>query len=121
RLPRDPIASQRSLSLAYSLIGSGVLAMSGFVAFGAWGYSEKRDLQRSCAPFCQSNEVDQVRTKYLVADACLAAGALSLGLATYLFLREPSTGTRTHQGSMSAGISPSLSGSGGAVNVTGTF
>ena len=112
---------RRPLLLAYSLTGAGVLAMSGFVALGAWGYSQKRDLERSCSPFCQPSEVDQVRTKYILADACLATGVLSLGIATYLFLREPSPGNKTFQGGVSAAIAPTLSGNGGAVAITGRF
>jgi hypothetical protein len=111
----------RPSSLAYGLTGAGALALSGFVVLGSWGYSEKRDLERTCSPFCQSSEVDKVRTKYVVADACLAVGVLSLGVATYLFLRDPSAGTKTSQGGLSAALSPMPSGKGGTVDITGTF
>lgn len=103
----------------YGLAGLGVLGVSGFAAFGLWGNSQKHDLENSCSPFCSSSQVDEVRTKYIVADACLAVGVVSLGLATYWFV--------TGQPSKSAGsgtsvaVSPLGVGRGGVVNLSSSF
>ncbi len=107
--------------LAYSLAGLGTLGVSGFAAVGLWGYSQKRDFERSCAPFCSSSQVESVRTKYIVADACLGVGVVSLGLAAYLFLSEGKTAAGVSPSTTAVAISPSLFGHGAVVDMSGRF
>jgi hypothetical protein len=93
-----PAATPTRSWLPYGFAGLGVLGVTGFTVFGLWGHSQESDLEKSCAPFCRSSQVDEVRTKYIVADACLAVGLVSLGVATYYFLRDrdvPATSTAT--------------------------
>lgn len=107
--------------LPYGLLGVGVLGVSGFTAFGLWGRSQKNDLEHSCAPFCQSSQVDEVRTKYIVADACLAVGLVSFGVATYYFLRDREEPAKTSEAASTTVILPAVSPRGGAVDVAVRF
>jgi hypothetical protein len=107
--------------LSYSLAGLGALGVSGFAVFGLWGYSQKKDLERSCSPFCQSSQVDEVRTKYIVADVFLAVGLVSLGVAAYRFVRGREEPAKAHGTQATATLLPTLSGQGGAVDVAITF
>ncbi len=107
----------------YSLAGIGALGIVNFGIFGLLGKSQRDDLQRTCAPDCQSNQVDSVKTKYIVADVSLGVGLLSAGVATYLFIvnrRHPSDGTgRTHATSFN--IIPKASSSGGVLQLSTAF
>jgi hypothetical protein len=107
--------------LPYAFAGLGVLGVSGFAVFGLWGNSQKGDLEGSCAPFCRSSQVDEVRTKYIVADTCLAVGLVSLGLATYWFVSGHGQVPRTSQQNTSVAVAPTHSGRGGVVNLVTSF
>jgi hypothetical protein len=112
--------SQNSRSLRlYGSAGLGILGVSGFAVFGLWGESQKNNLERTCSPYCQSSQVDEVRTKYIVADACLAVGVASLGLATYWFLTGSSR--ESSAPATSVAVSPLHSGRGGVVNISSSF
>jgi hypothetical protein len=106
--------------LPYAFTGIGVLGVSGFVAFGLWGNSQKADLERSCSPFCRASQVDAVRTKYIVADTALALGLVSLGLATYWFLSSHETARASDQVT-SVAVAPMAAGRGGVVQVVTSF
>ena len=72
---------------AYVLGGLGVAGLGVFTAFGLLGLSAKNDLDaRACRPGCAQGDVDAVKQKFLVADIGLGVGAVSLGIATVLFL-----------------------------------
>ena len=71
----------------YALAGVGVLGLAGFTTFAILGNSQKADLERTCSPYCQSGQVDSVKTKYHLADVSLGVGIVSLGVATYLWVR----------------------------------
>jgi hypothetical protein len=120
---RDDTASPKPHTpwLPYSLVGAGALGVSGFAVFGLWGYNQKKDLERSCAPFCQSSQVDEIRTKYIVADVCLGVGVVSLGVATYLLLRDRGQPAKASGTQSAATILPTVSARGGAVDVAITF
>lgn len=72
--------------IAYVLGGVGVLGLGAAGTFGFLALSEKGDLEERCAPDCSRTQVDEVRTKLLVADVALGVGVVSLGIATVLFL-----------------------------------
>lgn len=113
-------ASRSRLSLrVYGFAGLGLLGVSGFTAFGLWGNSQKHDLESSCAPYCRSSQVDEVRTKYIVADTCLAVGVVSLGLATYWLVTGQAPSSSASDTSVA--VSPSRSGRGGVLNVSTAF
>ena len=78
----------RSRKLApYAFAGVGILGLAGFTTFAFLGNSQARDLERSCSPNCQPGQVDSVKTKYHLADVSLGVGLVSVGVATYLWLR----------------------------------
>jgi len=114
-------ASENKRILAYGLAGVGVLGVSGFAALGWWGYGQKRDLERQCAPYCRSEQVDQVRTKYILADACLAVGVVSLGLAGYWYWTNRPVPSKSPSGATSLALSPGVWHQGATVTVEGRF
>lgn len=107
--------------LPYGLAGLGALGVAGFALFGIEGNSQKGDLERSCSPYCQSSQVDSVKTKYLLADTCLAVGLVSAGVATYLFLKRHSQSAGGQDHATSIGFAPRTSGGGGVVQVSTRF
>jgi hypothetical protein len=107
--------------LPYGLAGIGALGVAGFALFGIEGNSQKGELEGSCSPYCHSSQVDSVRTKYLLADTCLAVGLVSAGVATYLFLTRHSEGASGRDHATSIGFAPRTSGGGGVVQVFTAF
>jgi len=96
--------------VSYAFGGVGVLGIAGFTAFAILGNNQQRDLERTCSPYCQSGPIDSVKTKYLLADVSLGVGLVSLGVATYLWVRsrgkdaaEPETATSINFVPRSAG------------------
>ncbi|HEY5284171.1 MAG TPA: hypothetical protein VIM14_15370, partial [Polyangia bacterium] len=67
--------------LPYALAGAGVLGLAGFTTFAILGNSQQGELERTCAPNCQSGQIDSVKLKYHLADASLGVGLVSLGVA----------------------------------------
>jgi hypothetical protein len=65
--------------------------------------------------------VDGVKTKYVLADTCLAVGLVSVGVATYLFLTRRSQGASDRDQPLSIGFVPRTSGAGGVVQVATQF
>ena len=64
------------------------LMRSGLVA-AVIGTQRREQLQDQCAPFCAPSDVAAVRNHYLAADVSLGVAALSLGLASVLYLARP--------------------------------
>lgn len=81
--------------LAYILGGVGVLGLGSFAYFGLTSKSELQDLRSSCAPFCDQGQLDDVKTKMLVADVSLGVGIVALGAAAVLFLTHSSSSRST--------------------------
>jgi hypothetical protein len=98
--------------LTYGLSGLGILGVAGFALFAVLGSNEQGDLEHSCAPYCQTSQVDAVKTKYLIADTCLGAGLVSLAAASYLyFTRHDEKGQRRGNSSgISVGLAPRQAG-----------
>lgn len=70
----------------YVLGGVGVAGLGGFTYFALSGASEKDRLRGTCAPFCTSDEVSGLRTRYIAADVSLGIGLVALGAAAYFLL-----------------------------------
>lgn len=117
--PSEPRTSMPYLS--YGLAGLGALGAIGFAVLDIQGNHRKADLEHSCSPYCQSSQVDEVKTKYLLADTCLAVGLVSLGVASYLFLSSHGEDTHGQAHSASVGFAPRPSGGGGVVLVATPF
>jgi len=64
----------------------GVAGIAGFAVLGLKGKSEIDDLRNSCAPGCNSSDVDAAKRKLLFADISLGVGVVALGAATWLLL-----------------------------------
>jgi len=107
--------------LPYGLAGLGVLGGAGFALFGIEGNSQRKDLERTCSPYCQSSQVSSVRTKYAIADTFLAVGIVSVGVATYLFLTRHGESAGSSDRGTSIDFAPRTSGGGGLVQVSTQF
>jgi hypothetical protein len=77
--------------------GVGIVGIAGFSYFGLAGNRKTNDLENSCAPFCSTDQVNTVKTDYLVGDISLGVGVVSLGAALVLLLTRPErpVGTET--------------------------
>lgn len=115
---------------SWILGGVGVVGVGLFATFGALGLSEKSDAEdpaTGCAPSCSDDEVDGIRTKFLVADVSLGVGVAALGAAVIVALvsggdDETATGRAP---SLRVGAAPTLGADGrpggGAASITGSF
>jgi hypothetical protein len=78
----------------YIVGGVGAAALVTSASLGAWALLERRDLQRSCAPFCEEADVDAVATKLLLADVALGVALASAGLV-WFHVAVPTTSSST--------------------------
>lgn len=88
--------------LAYVVGGVGVLALGSFAYFGLTSKKDLSDLRSTCAPYCGEAQLDDVKSKMLVADVSLGVGIVALGVATLLFLTH---GSGSAEGSRRAALS----------------
>ncbi len=116
-----PAPPARTGALAYSLVGVGALGVAGFTVFGLLGNSRQGELERTCAPNCQSDQIDGVRTQYLLADTCLGVGLVSLGFATYLFVKSHGQSSSDRNGTTSIGFIPRSTGAGGVLQLSARY
>jgi len=107
--------------LRYGLAGVGALGVLNFALFAALGNSQQSNLERTCSPRCDSSQVSSVKTKYLIADASLGVGMVSLGIATYLFIANHSTSSDTPEQSQTVSVRFAPSISGGLLELSGPF
>jgi len=123
--PNPPLAESSPPSLAhalpYGLAGVGALGVAGFAVFASLGASQKGDLERSCSPFCQTGQVDNAKTKYVLADTCLGVGLVSLGVATYLFVKRHGQSSSTRNATTSVSFIPQSPGSGGVLELSTAY
>jgi hypothetical protein len=89
-LPTPPTAdSSRPVPTASWVLGGiGLLGLSGFATFGAWGVAERGTFH--CDTGCSNTDKTDVATKYIVADVSLGAGIVALGIATWMYFARPS-------------------------------
>jgi hypothetical protein len=109
--------------LTYGLAGAGALGLVGFTVFAILGSNQQGDLERKCSPYCEPSQVDSLKTKYLIADTCLAVGLVSLGAATYLYFskRDPKPRDRDRAQTVALGLLPRSAGAGGMLQLTSRF
>jgi hypothetical protein len=89
--PVDPVLkpSRPTPKVVYPLLG---VAAAGFISFGVFavlGNSKEKDLEEECAPNCTDDQVDQVKTNYLIADISAGVGAIALISAGVIYLSRP--------------------------------
>jgi len=123
--PNPPLAGSSPPSLAhalpYGLAGVGALGVAGFAVFATLGTSQKGDLERSCSPFCRTEQVDSAKTKYILADTCLGVGLVSLGVAAYLLVKRHGESSSTRDAATSVSFIPQSSGSGGVLELSTAY
>lgn len=84
--PDEPRVESKGVPVGPVILGAvGLVGLGMFAAFGAVGMGERSDLE-ACKPTCSDDEVDPVRTKFIIADISLAVGVVSLGVATIMLL-----------------------------------
>ena len=85
-----PRATHRPVPPAVYVLG-GVAALGGasFAYFAVTGANKQNDLKASCAPSCSKDDVQNVRSKYLLADISLGVGVAALATSTVLYLTRP--------------------------------
>ena len=72
--------------LAIVLTGVGVVALGSFGYFGLTSKSDLSKLRSDCAPFCDQSQLDDVKSRMLIADVSLGVGIVALGVAAVLFV-----------------------------------
>jgi hypothetical protein len=72
---------------SWTLWGIGLAAGASFAIVGLSGRSEESDLARTCRGQCSSDQVGDVRRKYVIADISWVAALVSVGIATWLAMR----------------------------------
>jgi len=83
--PAPPPPEGRGVpTVSWVLGGIGLVGLGGFAYFGLTGKTELSNLRSSCAPYCDQQQLDGVRSGMLVADISLGVGVLALGVATVL-------------------------------------
>jgi hypothetical protein len=87
-----------SHTVAYVFLGVGAVALATGGGLGIAGLVDKSNLQSSCAPKCNPDSVDTIRTLWTVGAVTAAAGAVSAGVGAVLWVRSArrtQTGLRT--------------------------
>jgi hypothetical protein len=121
-LPVKPNLRSGARTLPYGLAGVGALGVAGFTVFAILGNSQKGELERTCSPYCQSSQVDSVKTKYYLADACLGVGLVSLGVATYMLVKSHGDGAADRDAAAtSISFIPRVAGAGGILQLSTAY
>jgi hypothetical protein len=84
-----PAPSHSPGALPFILGGLGVVSIGSGALLWASGLSDRSsELEPSgCAPRCSDSVKDSIRTKLLIGDGLALLGIVSVGIATYLFLK----------------------------------
>jgi hypothetical protein len=120
-IPAEPSPRLGVRVLPYGLAGVGALGVAGFAVFALLGNSQQGELERTCSPYCQSSQVDSVKTKYLLADTCLGVGLVSLGVATYIFVKNHLENATDRPRATSISFIPRSSGAGGVFQLSTSY
>ena len=75
--------------LTYVLGGVALAGAGGFAAFALSGQSEKKTLESSCRPICTDEELEPVRTRFMLADASLGIAVVSAVASGVLYFTRP--------------------------------
>jgi hypothetical protein len=110
--PVDPLTEPEEAPgpppAAWIFAGVAVAAFASEAAFGLTATLDRdADLaEGGCAPHCGQAEVDWIRTRSVIADASLAVGLVSAGLATYFFVAPRGQAKKTIAASIDVGPRP---------------
>lgn len=112
--PAPAAADEGPPLVAYVLGGVGIVAL-GAAAYLDWtANDEVVHLRDTCAPTCAESKVDAVRTRYTIAAVSAGVGAVSLGVAAYLFLSAGGS-EKPRAGSLRFDVSPEPRGASAAL------
>lgn len=121
RVPRSHVDRPVPASV-YVTAGIAALGFADFAIAGTLGNSLKGDLEASgCTPFCPRDQVNALRTRYVVADVGLAIGVAELASTVVLFLTRPERPAPRSDASASVRNSPPLSSFVAAPSPSGFF
>jgi len=88
--PQPPVdTGERSSSIptgAWVFGAVSLVSFAGFAYFGLSGRADKQKLIEECAPYCNKDDEQPARTKFILADVSLGVGIVSLGVATVFLL-----------------------------------
>lgn len=91
--PRDsapPPATHRPIpAMSYVMGGLAVAGAAGFAGFALWGQNQRNSLESTCRPVCVPSKVDEVHTKFIVADVSLGVAAAAAVTASILYFARP--------------------------------
>ncbi|HEY8942841.1 MAG TPA: hypothetical protein VIM73_01210 [Polyangiaceae bacterium] len=113
-------------TITYVLGGVGLAAGASFVAFALDGSAKESDLDQ-CAPRCDPvahrDDIDSMRTSYLLADVSLGVALVSLGVGAYFLFQENAEPRTTTEGQSrgALGFSGSIEPGGFRVQAAGAF
>ncbi len=87
--PSTPAAAKPTPARApaYVFGVAGVIGLGVGSYFWVDGKRAEADAKSQCAPACPQDRSDSIRSRYLAGDIAVGAGLVSLGVATFLFLR----------------------------------
>jgi len=83
--PAPEAKPSRVSPVVWVLGGVAVVGLGGFVGFGLSGRGKQSDLD-ACKPNCARDDVDSMRTSYLLADVSLGVALVATGLGAYLYV-----------------------------------
>ena len=117
--PQAPLQVSRPVPvLAYLMGGLSVAGIGAFAVLGVSAMSDKKALEKKCAPFCTSDDVQGIKTKRLIADISIGAAAAAATTALLSFVTRPA---RPAAKDKATALSLQSAQSGATINVAGEF
>lgn len=122
RPARKSSKTRGSTIAIYGLGGLAVAGVGGGIGLMLGANARKSDLEKTCAPHCREDAVDQLHTTYVLSNVAMAVGAASAAAALTIYLARPSDAElRRRQAALtSLSFGPSSAGDPG-VTLSGTF
>jgi hypothetical protein len=99
-----PPPPRRSKVPAYVLGGVAAVGAGSFAFFAISGHSKVTGTLDQCKPYCQADDVNSVRTKYLIADVSLGVSLVALAGAGYWLLSAPKEAPRASNSPISVAV-----------------
>ncbi|HMA97677.1 MAG TPA: hypothetical protein VKP30_33560 [Polyangiaceae bacterium] len=88
--PEPAVEHKRPIPIAtYVLAGVGAAAAISFGVTAIWSESLRKELKNECAPNCEQEFIDRVRTRGYIADISLGVSVASFAAATVFYFTRP--------------------------------
>jgi hypothetical protein len=115
--PRRRFSSSKDASMVavYGLTGLAVVGGGTGLAFALVSNHRKAELERICAPQCNQSAIDQLRTRYIIANVAAGVGAAAAIAAVTVYLVRPHADSKDRHAVTSlslaanAGVEPGVS------------